>query len=430
MARSDAVLDRLTRLHPKLIDLSLGRIERLLAALDHPEKKLAPVVHIAGTNGKGSALAFLRAMLEAAGNRVQVYTSPHLVRFHERIRLTGGPIAEPDLAALLETCEAANREAPITFFEITTAAAFLAFAREPADVLLLETGLGGRLDATNLIAQPRLTAISPISVDHVQFLGGTLAEIAFEKAGILKPGVPAAIGPQAPEAMAVIERRAAELGAPLRRYGLEWRVGAQDGAEDGGFFFEFGGKTARYPAPVLSGAHQIENAGLALACAALLEDFGLDSAACAGGLASAEWPGRLQRLTQGLLIELLPEGWELWLDGGHNAAAGAALARDPAGWEAHPLHLIYGMLNTKSAQGFLRPLAPCAETLHAVEIPGEPASLSAEEAAQEAREAGFQAQASESVAAALRAITSGSVPGRILICGSLYLAGQVLAENG
>ncbi len=433
MARSDAVLDRLTRLHPKLIDLSLGRIERLLAALGHPEEKLAPVVHIAGTNGKGSVLAFLRAMLEAAGQRVQLYTSPHLVRFHERIRLTGGPIAEPDLAALLETCEAANGAAPITFFEITTAAAFLAFAREPADILLLETGLGGRLDATNLIARPRLTAISPISVDHVQFLGETIEEIAFEKAGILKPGVPAVIGPQAPEARAVIARRAAELGVPLHRHGMEWRVGAQGSGGGGGFFFEFGGARRRYPAPVLRGAHQIENAGLALACAALLEGFGLDAAACATGLARAEWPGRLQRLTRGPLLELLPEGWELWLDGGHNAAAGAALARDLADgaeWRERPLHLVYGMLNTKGAQGFLRPLAPCAETLHAVAIPGAPASLSAEEAAREAREAGFRAQASASVAAALRAIATDRAAGRVLICGSLYLAGQVLAENG
>ena len=430
MARSDAVLDRLTRLHPKLIDLSLGRIEGLLAALGHPEEKLAPVVHIAGTNGKGSTLAFLRAMLEAAGNRVQVYTSPHLVRFHERIRLTGGPIPEPDLAALLETCEAANGEAPITFFEITTAAAFLAFAREPADILLLETGLGGRLDATNLIARPRLTAISPISVDHVQFLGGTLEEIAFEKAGILKPGVPAVIGPQAPEALAVIERRAAELGAPLHRHGQEWQVRPEGSAGDGGLVFKGHGKTQNYPAPALPGAHQIENAGLALACAELLEGFGLDTAACKTGLARAEWPGRLQRLTRGPLIELLPEDWELWLDGGHNAAAGAALARDLAEWRERPLHLVYGMLNTKGAQGFLRPLAPCAETLHAVEIPGEPASLSAEEAAREATEAGLQAQASPSIAAALRAIAMDGTSGRVLICGSLYLAGQVLAENG
>jgi dihydrofolate synthase/folylpolyglutamate synthase len=426
MARSDAVLDRLTRLHPKLIDLSLGRIERLLAALGHPEEKLAPVVHVAGTNGKGSLLAFLRAILEAAGNRVQVYTSPHLVRFHERIRLTGGPIAESELAALLETCEAANGTAPITFFEITTAAAFLAFAGEPADILLLETGLGGRLDATNMIARPRLTAISPVSVDHVQFLGETIEEIAFEKAGILKPGVPAAIGPQAPEARAVIERRATEVDAPLHRYGQEWNAGG----ENGGFFFEFGGERQSFPAPALAGAHQIENAGLALACAALLEGFGLDAAARAAGLAGAEWPGRLQRLTRGPLIELLPEGWELWLDGGHNAAAGAALARDLAEWREIPLHLVYGMLNTKGAQGFLRPLAPCAETLRAVEIPGQAATLSAEQAAGEARQAGFQAQASDSVAGALRAIAKDRAPGRILICGSLYLAGQVLAENG
>jgi dihydrofolate synthase/folylpolyglutamate synthase len=429
MARSDAVLDRLTRLHPKLIDLSLGRIERLLAALGHPEQRLAPVVHVAGTNGKGSTLAFLRAMLEAAGRRVQVYTSPHLVRFHERIRLTGGPIAEPELVALLEACETANGAAPITFFEITTAAALLAFAREPADILLLETGLGGRLDATNVIARPRLTAISPVSVDHVQFLGGTIEEIAFEKAGILKPGVPAAIGPQPPGALAVIEARADELGAPLYRYGQEWRVEAEDGGPNGGFAFEFGGVRRRYPAPVLPGGHQIVNAGLALACAALLEGFGLDAAACAAGLGRVQWPGRLQRLTRGPLADILPEGWELWLDGGHNAAAGEALARDLAHWQARPLHLVYGMLNTKGAQGFLRPLAPLAETLQAVEIPDEPASLSAEAAAREADQAGFQAQASDSVAAALRAIAKDRAAGRVLICGSLYLAGRVLAEN-
>jgi len=219
------------------------------------------------------------------------------------------------------------------------------------------------------------------------------------------------------------------LGAPLHRHGTEWQVRP----EAGGLVFESRGKARGYPTPVLRGAHQIENAGLALACAALLDGFGLDAAACAAGLAGAEGPGRLQRLTRGPLLDLLPEGWELWLDGGHNAAAGAALARylaDRAEWRERPLHLVYGMLNTKGAQGFLRPLAARAETLRAVEIPGEPASLSAEEAAREAREAGFQAQASESVAAALHAIAKDRTPGRILICGSLYLAGQVLAENG
>jgi dihydrofolate synthase/folylpolyglutamate synthase len=424
-APSDAVLDRLTRLHPKLIDLSLGRIERLLARLEHPEAKLAPVLHVAGTNGKGSVIAFLRAMLEAAGARVQAYTSPHLVRFHERIRLASGPIEERGLVALLEACEAANGAAPITFFEITTAAAFLAFAREPADLLLLETGLGGRLDATNVIESPRLVAITPVSVDHVQFLGGGLAEIAFEKAGILKPGVAAVIGPQAPEALAVIERRAAELGAPLYRFGHEWRVFS----EDAGIVFENGGEARRYPAPALAGAYQTENAGVALACADLLDGFGLDEAARSAGLMRADWPGRLQRLSRGPLVDLLPEGWELWLDGGHNAAAGQALARELAAWRERPLHLVYGMLNTKAARGFLAPLAPWAASLHALAIPGEPASLEAEEAAREAAAAGFQAHTSESVAEAVRAIVAADAPGRILICGSLYLAGRVLAEN-
>ena len=433
-ARSDAVLDRLTRLHPKLIDLSLGRIERLLDRLDHPQAKLAPVVHVAGTNGKGSVLAFLRATIEAAGGRAQAYTSPHLVRFHERIRLTGGPIEEGELVALLEACEMANGEAPITFFEITTAAAFLAFAREPADVVLLETGLGGRLDATNVIAAPRLTAITPVSVDHVQFLGASLEEIAFEKAGILKPGVPAVIGPQAPQALAVIERRAAEVGAPLHRFGHEWHAGSQGG----GVAFECGDARHLYPAPALAGTYQIENAGVALACAELLDGFGLDEAARAAGLERARWPGRLQRLVRGALADLLPEGWELWLDGGHNAAAGEALARDLAEWRERPLHLVYGMLNTKAAQEFLEPLAPFAETLHAVAIPGEAASLGAEEAARAATEAGFQARASAGVAAALGEIVRDSGrdgrrdggTGRILICGSLYLAGHVLVENG
>ncbi len=429
-ARSDAVFDRLTRLHPKLIDLSLGRIERLLERLDRPQAKLAPVVHIAGTNGKGSVLAFLRAMIEAAGRRAQAYTSPHLVRFHERIRLTGGPIEDGELVALLEACEAANGEAPITFFEITTAAAFLAFAREPADVVLLETGLGGRLDATNVIAAPLLTAITPVSVDHVQFLGASLGEIAFEKAGILKPGVPAVIGPQAPQALAVIERRAAEIGAPLHRFGHEWHARG----EGGGLAFECGNARRLYPAPALAGAYQIENAGVALACAELLDGFGLDDAARAAGLERARWPGRLQRLVRGALADRLPEGWELWLDGGHNAAAGEALARDLAEWRERPLHLVYGMLNTKAAQGFLGPLAPFARSLRAVAIPGEAASLDAEEAARAAAEAGFQAHASAGVAAALGEIVRDGGrdrgTGRILICGSLYLAGHVLGQNG
>ena len=432
MARSDAVLDRLTRLHPKLIDLSLGRIERLLAALGHPEEKLAPVVHIAGTNGKGSVLAFLRAMLEAAGQRVQLYTSPHLVRFHERIRLTGGPIAEPDLAALLETCEAANGAAPITFFEITTAAAFLAFAREPADILLLETGLGGRLDATNLIARPRLTAISPISVDHVQFLGETIEEIAFEKAGILKPGVPAVIGPQAPEARAVIARRAAELGAPLHRHGMEWRVGAEGSGGGGGFFFEFGGARRRYPAPVLRGTHQIENAGLAVAALRALDGFEITPEHLADGLLSAVWPARLQRLSRGPLAARLPEGWEIWIDAGHNPSAGQAVAQTAAAeWGDKPLHLIAAMLNSKDPVAYFEPLAAVAHDARCVAMAGEAASLSADEMTQAAGRAGIAAKAAASVDDALDDILrTADKPARILICGSHYLVGALLVENG
>jgi len=423
---SDAVLARLNRLHPKIIDLSLGRIERLLARLDHPERRLPPVLHVAGTNGKGSSIAFLDAMMRAAGKRVQVYTSPHLIRFHERIRLAGGPIDEAELIALLETCEDVNGPDPITFFEVTTAAAFLAFAREPADILLLETGLGGRLDATNVFDRPRLTAITPVSIDHVQYLGETIEKIAAEKAGILKPGVAAVIGPQPAAALGVIETRAREVGAPLFRFGEEWRVRTTGNALQ----FESAGQKQDYPLPALPGRFQIENAGLALACAAQLTEFDLNQAARGTGLAKAQWRARLQHLRDGPLAESLPQGWELWLDGGHNAAAGAALAEIAAGWRERPLHLVYGMLNTKAARDFVRPLASLAQSLHAVTIPGVEAALSAEDAAAEAESAGIHADVSPNVETALRDIAAhAQQPGRILICGSLYLAGAILAQN-
>ena len=424
---SDAVLDRLTRLHPKVIDLSLGRIERLLARLSHPERELPPVVHVAGTNGKGSVIAFLRAMLEAAGRRVHVYTSPHLVRFHERIRLDGALIAEPDLMALLEECEVANGPSPITFFEVTTAAAFLAFARRPADVLLLETGLGGRLDASNVVARPKLTVITPVSIDHEQFLGNGLASIAAEKAGILKPGVPAVVGPQPDAALEPIEARAASVGAPLHRAGREWQAEPHDNG------LAFHGRAGRrlFPRPALRGAHQVENAGIALAAAELLDGFELDDIALRRGLAEADWPGRLQHLRQGALASILPPDWELWLDGGHNAAAGQALAEALGAWRDRPLHLVAGMMNSKAAQDFLAPLAPLAAGLYTVAIPGEANSFTAVEAADAAKAAGFAAQPAADIATALDRIAGDAAgPGRVLICGSLYLAGRVLAENG
>lgn len=436
--RSDAALERLTRLHPKIIDLSLGRVETLLERLDHPEQKLPPAIHVAGTNGKGSLISYLRAMLSLGGdpagvpNRVHAYTSPHLVRFHERIELAGKLIDEDMLVALLEECEEANLGESITYFEITTVAAFLAFARTPADVLLLETGLGGRLDATNVLERPRLTAITPISIDHVQFLGNEKETIAAEKAGILKAGVPCVIAPQEPSVMAVFEARAAELGVPLYRGGIDWQV---DALEEG---FRFTGRNGSvlYPKPALPGAHQIVNAALAVACAELLDEF---QPKIAQGIATAVWPARLQRLTKGPLLDLLgiePDGgdgadrrWELWIDGGHNAAAGEALAEVIAEWDDRPVHLIYGMLNTKVAEDFVRPIAEKAASLHAVAIPDSAASLSADEAQSHAESQGFAATSSPSVEAAISDINARFPGGRILVCGSLYLAGHILTDN-
>jgi dihydrofolate synthase/folylpolyglutamate synthase len=424
--RSDRVLERLMRLHPKRIDLSLGRIERLLAALGNPQDGLPPVVHVAGTNGKGSVVATLRACLEAGGYRVHAYTSPHLVRFHERIRLAGTLIAEDDLVALLEECERANGAAPITFFEITTAAAFLAFARTPADAVLLEVGLGGRLDATNLVRRPAATAITPISLDHQAFLGDTIAAIAGEKAGILKPGAPAILAPQPPEAEAVLEARARAIGAPLYRWGEDWR----SFPAEGGMRYEGREWRLDLPRPALPGAHQIVNAGAAVACLEHLADLPVSAAAIAAGLRRIEWPARLQHLTRGPLVAMLPAGWEVWLDGGHNPGAGAVLAEAAAGWRDRPLFLVVGMLNTKDAAGFLKPLAPFAKTLEAVRIPGEENALPAAALAAAAASAGLAARTAPSLAAALARIAGESAGGRVLICGSLHLAGVVLADHG
>ncbi|WP_119460890.1 bifunctional folylpolyglutamate synthase/dihydrofolate synthase [Rhodospirillaceae bacterium SYSU D60014] len=443
---SDIILDRLNRYHPKIIDLSLDRIERLLAALGNPQRRLPPVVHVAGTNGKGSVIAYLRAMLEAAGYRVHVYTSPHLVRFNERIRLAGRLIEDDELMRLLDECEAANGTTPITYFEITTVAAFLAFARTPADILLLETGLGGRQDATNMVERPLLTVLTPISFDHWQHLGNTLTQIAGEKAGIMKPGVPAVIAPQPDEAAAVFEARARELSVPLCRHGQEWSTAATGSSQQDPLVFRMAGEERRLPLPALIGAHQIENAGTALACLSWLKGFAIDEAAIRRGLSDVQWPARMQRLTQGPLVAMLPPDWELWLDGGHNAAAGQAIAGIAAGWreaargvsggepggapEGRPLHLVFGMLETKDPVEFLRPLAPLVRSLHAITIPGEHAAMSAEQAAAAARAVGIEAHPAESISAALSAIRSADEPaGRVLICGSLYLAGSVLGEN-
>jgi dihydrofolate synthase/folylpolyglutamate synthase len=439
---SDRVLIRLMRLHPKKIDLTLGRVERLLDALGNPQDRLPPVIHVAGTNGKGSTVATMRACLEAAGYRVHVYTSPHLVRFHERIRLAGELIDEDALLAVLDECERANGGEPITFFEITTAAAFLAFARIPADIVLLETGLGGRLDATNVIPHPAATAITPISLDHQAFLGNTIAAIAGEKAGILKPGAPAVIGPQPEEAAAVIDARALASGALLYRWHREWRCDplpnpppqareGRVGAAEAGMRYEGEKWHLDLPLPSLPGAHQIGNAGIALACLECLDGFSFPVSALAAGLRRIDWPARLQRLIRGPLAATLPSEWELWLDGGHNPGAGQVLAEAVATWRDRPLYLVVGMLNTKDAGGFLAPLAPRAQALYALTIPGEENALPAPRIAETARALGIRAEEIGSVETALRAIIGRSdAPARVLICGSLHLAGVVLAENG
>lgn len=421
-APSDVILARMMSLHPKIIDLTLDRVWRLLNALGNPERHLPPVIHIAGTNGKGSTQAMIRAGLESNRARVHAYTSPHLARFHERIRLAGQLISEPELEAYLAECEAANGPEPITYFEITTCAALLAFARTPADYTLLEVGLGGRLDATNVVKYPRLTVITPVSIDHQQYLGDTLAEIAGEKAGIIKEGVPCIVGPQEDEGLAVIEARAARLNAPLLVHGRDWHVWE----EHGRLVYQDEQGLLDLPMPVLIGAHQVQNAGIAIAS---LRALGMGEAACKAALTNAEWPARMQRLRHGPLIEAA-EGCEVWLDGGHNAGAGIALAEAVGRLPARPLALVCGMLNTKDIKGYLRPLAAVADQLVALSIPGEANTLPADVTAAAAAEVGLKSSTAPDAETAIRTLAA-SLPGaRILICGSLYLAGNVLRENG
>lgn len=427
-APSDAILERLLALHPKVIDLSLERMERILAKLGNPEKHLPPVIHVAGTNGKGSTCAYLRAGLEAAGRRVHVYISPHLTRFHERIRLNGELIAEDRLSALLEECEAVNGGEPITFFEITTAAAFLAFAREPADQVILEVGLGGRLDATNVVDHPALTVVTPVSLDHQAYLGETLGAIAGEKAGILKAGVPCVVGPQEPEALRAIEARALRVGAPLRLWERDWEARA----EAGRLLIEHRFGLFDLPLPALKGPHQIANAGGAVIA---LQAMGVtDPEHLAQAMTGVEWPGRLQKLKFGPLVEAAPRGAAVWLDGGHNPSAGEALAAhlDEEALRAWPLpvDVICGMLDTKDAAGFLRPLARRIRKLWTVTIPDEPRAVPAEALAETARRVGLDAKAALSLEAAMREIGDQPSPaGRVLICGSLHLAGVVLRDH-
>ena len=432
---SDAVLERLLTLHPKRIDLVLDRIQRLLAALGHPEKKLPPVVHVAGTNGKGSVCAYLRAMLEANGYRVHVYTSPHLVRFNERIRLAGSLISEEELSAVLEECERVNDGAPITFFEITTAAALLAFSRQPADAAILEVGLGGKYDATNVIEKPAAICITPVALDHQEFLGTSLAGIAAEKAGIIKAGVPCIVGPQPDEAREVIVRAGDRLGAPLFVYGEDFHAHE----ERGRLVYQDENGLLDLPLPKLQGRHQIANAAVAIAALRRVSRHWAREAAIERGLRTVEWPARMQRLLRGPLVDAAPKGAEVWLDGGHNPHGAAALAQSMADLEERapkPLYLVCGMLRTKDALGFLSAFRGLARHVSTLAVPGEEASLGAGALYDEARAAGLEATPADSLDDAMMQVAAWAQareaegPPRVLICGSLYLAGHVLAENG
>lgn len=407
MSQSDRVLARLLTLHPKIIDLSLDRMERLLRDLGHPERKLPPVIHVAGTNGKGSVVAYLRAILEAAGLRVHVYTSPHLVRFAERIRLAGKLISEDALEDVLERCEQINGDIPITYFEITTAAAFLAFSEIPADVVLLEVGLGGRLDATNMVDQPLATVLTPISMDHEQFLGNNVAAIAKEKAGIAKKGVPLITG----------DYNKALLG-DIRQVAKDADI-ITDWSHEGQDYRDRFGKL-HLPLPRLGGDHQLLNAAIATATLRHQNKFDITQENIATGIRAAHWPARLQDITGSYP---LPDGSRLWLDGGHNPAAGTALANY---FKGEKIHLICAMMANKDVKGYLAPLAPMIEKFYGMEINGED-SHSAEEMAGFAKELGIDATAVKNVTTALEQIKE---PRQVMICGSLYLAGHILREAG
>jgi dihydrofolate synthase / folylpolyglutamate synthase len=426
----DDVVARLSALHPKRIDLSLDRMHRLLAGLDHPERRLPPVIHVAGTNGKGSTVAYLRAILQAAGLKVHAYTSPYLVRLNESFRLGGTLVSDDELMGALEHCERVNAGAPVTFFEAKTAAAFCLFAQHPADVLLLEVGLGGRLDSTNVIDAPLASVIAPISMDHTEFLGDTLTAIAAEKAAIIKRNVPVISAEQHPEAMAVIERYAQRQRAALHAAGREWHVGI----ERGRLVYQDERGLMDLAAPKLFGRHQFDNAGLAIATLRATDALKIGHGAFEA-IVNAEWPARMQRLSNGRLLAWGPQGSEIWLDGGHNAEGGRVAAASLGDLEervSRPLVVIAGMMANKDARAFLANFAGLTRHIIAVDIPGVDNAMPPDRLADAARSLGMRVEIAASVEAALCGLAklAYEVPPRILIAGSLYLAGHVLALNG
>ena len=436
MTSSDEMLAKLRQLHPSLIDLSLGRTLRALEALGRPQDRLPPVIHIAGTNGKGSTLAYLNALLAAVDKTAHSFISPHLVSFHERIRLAhengSADITEEQLVDVLKRAEAGNKGEPITFFEITMVAAFLAFSEHHADYLVLETGLGGRFDATNVVENPVLTIITPISMDHMDFLGSSLAEIASEKAGIMKRGVPCIVGPQPPEVLSVLSQQAAELDVPLSVAGVDFKAYEQLGR----LIYEDEARLLALPLPRLVGSHQISNAGVSVAAALRLPDFKPTQEQMEKAMRQVSWPARLQLLeTEKLVGDIaINSDSEIWLDGGHNKAAAEVLAASMADLEEQlprPLHLVIGMMKRKNAAEFLQVFEGLCEMVFTVPVPGTDNGWSADELAEVAKGQGLRAMDCQNVLEALeasgeRARNLGDEPVRILICGSLYLAGHVL----
>ena len=415
-------LNRLRQIHPREIDLSLGRIENLMARLGSPQNSMPPTIHVAGTNGKGSTIAFLRAMLEAAGMRVHVYTSPHLIDFAERIVLAGKVISEDHLIKVLSECERVNNGEPITFFEITTAAAFLAFAGTPADIVILETGLGGRLDATNIVKKPALTVITPISMDHMQFLGNSLDKIAAEKAAIQKAAVPSVIAPQERVAQNILLAQGQKVGTDIFLYDRDWRVSISTD----GFVYQSSEMHLHLPNPSLYGHHQFINAGCAIAGLEKLPNHNPTEKAIQIGLKETVWPGRLEKIDSGQLSISLPQNWELWVDGGHNAGAGKVIGQTLLSWIDKPTHLLIGMLDTKQAREFLAPMASHAKDIYTVEIPDQPNTASASSLADIARDLDLQSYVADNVRSAISTIIAEEKkPSRILVCGSLYLLSHV-----
>ncbi|MBB3997745.1 bifunctional folylpolyglutamate synthase/dihydrofolate synthase [Aureimonas pseudogalii] len=434
---ADAEIGKLLARHPKGFDLKLDRIRRLLAVLGDPQGRMPPTIHVAGTNGKGSTIAFSRAILEAAGQGVHVHTSPHLVDWHERYRLAdpaGGPGRLVDDARLAETMRrvaAANGDEPITVFELLTAVTFVLFSEAPADAVLLEVGLGGRFDATNVVERPAVSVVTAISLDHQAYLGDRVELVAAEKAGIFKPGVPVVIGPQAePAALDVLKRHAARTRAETMVYGEDFFAFT----EHGRLVYQDARGLLDLPMPRLPGRHQIGNAATAIA-ALRLAGFDPSPSAIERGMQGVEWPGRLQRITSGPLFDLAADGSELWLDGGHNPGAGLVIAETLADMEdrvQRPLFLIAGMLTTKEPVGFFEAFAGMARRVFTVPIASSDSAMSPEDLADAAIVAGLEAEPCASVAEAIRLVSTGwrAVPApRFLVCGSLYLAGEVLRDS-